>query len=181
MEKTKDDILDTAFNLAKQYEMKSGGCPQCTLAGIFDALGIDNDDVFKAATGLADGIGLTGNGHCGALSGGVLAIGYLFGRDKKDFGDMMKLIEANLLSQKLIERFLEKYGTCRCAELQTSFFGRFFNLLDPNDLQAALQAGMLEKCSTLVGDVARMTTEIILAAQAEKKAPASKAIKETGQ
>ncbi|MFO8047697.1 MAG: C-GCAxxG-C-C family protein [Desulfosudaceae bacterium] len=165
MNKTREEILDTAFNAAKQYEMRSGGCPQCALAGIFDALNIHNDDIFKAATGLADGIGLTGNGHCGALSGGVLAISYLFGRDKEDFGDIMKLVEANLLSKKLVERFMEEYGTCRCADLQTAFFGRFFNLLDPDDLQAALEAGMLERCSTLVGQVARLTTEIILEAQ----------------
>ncbi|MFW5989674.1 MAG: C-GCAxxG-C-C family protein [Desulfosudaceae bacterium] len=165
MDKTKDEILDTAFNAAKQYEMRSGGCPQCALAGICDALEIHNDDIFKAATGLADGIGLTGSGHCGALSGGVLAISYLFGRDKEDFGNIMKLVEANLLSKKLVERFMEEYGTCRCADLQTTFFGRFFNLLDPDDLQAALEAGMLERCSTLVGQVARLTTEIILEAQ----------------
>jgi C_GCAxxG_C_C family probable redox protein len=162
MTKSRDEILDMAFNAAKQYEMKSGGCPQCTLAGIFHALDISNDDIFKAATGLADGIGLTGEGHCGALSGGVLAISYLFGRDKEDFGDMLKLLKANVLSKKLLERFVEKYGTCRCVELQTSFFGRFYNLYDPDELYAAIEAGMLERCSTLVGEVARMTTEIIL-------------------
>ena len=80
----------------------------------------------------------------------------------------MKLVEANLLAKRLVEQFMGKYGTCRCADLQTSFFGRFFNLLDPNDLQAALEAGMLERCSTLVGEVARMTTGIILEAQAKK-------------
>jgi len=165
MKRPKDEILDAAFNAAKQYEMKNGGCPQCTLSGIFDALDINNDDIFRAATGLADGIGLTGDGHCGALSGGVLAISYLFGRDKEDFGDMMKLVEANLLSKKLLERFVEKYGTCRCADLQTSFFGRFYNLYNPDELYAAMEAGMLERCSTLVGEVARMTTEIILEAQ----------------
>jgi C_GCAxxG_C_C family probable redox protein len=113
MEKSKEEILETAFNSGKQHEMKSGGCPQCTMAGIFEALGIENDDVFKAATGFADGVGLTGNGHCGALSGGVLAISYLFGRDKEDFGDMTKLVKANLLTKKLHDKFVEKFGTCR--------------------------------------------------------------------
>ncbi|ABW65989.1 C-GCAxxG-C-C family protein [Desulfosudis oleivorans] len=169
MAASREQVLETAFNAAKQYEMKSGGCPQCTLAGIFDALEVQNDDVFRAATGLADGVGLTGEGHCGAISGGVLAIGYLFGRKKKDFGDMFKLVEANLLSKKLLDRFMEKYGTCRCADLQTAFFGRFFNLLDPNDLNAAMEAGMLERCSTLAGEVARMTTEIILEAREKKE------------
>jgi len=46
-----EEIPELAFNKAKQYEMRSGGCSQCTLAGVFDALGVDDDDVFKAATG----------------------------------------------------------------------------------------------------------------------------------
>lgn len=159
------EISESAFNKAKAYEMQSGGCSQCTLAGVFDALGVENDDIFKAATGLADGVGLTGDGHCGALSGGVLAIGYFFGRKKADFGDMMKLVKGNLLSKKLHDRFVEKYGTCRCFDLQMSFFGRFYNLYDPEQMKAAVKAGMLDTCSTLVGDVAAMTTEIILAAR----------------
>jgi C_GCAxxG_C_C family probable redox protein len=162
------EISELAFNKAKQYEMRSGGCSQCSLAGIFDALGVENNDIFKAATGLADGVGLTGDGHCGALSGGVLAIGYFFGRTKEDFGDMMKLVKANLLSKKLHDRFIEKYGTCRCVDLQKSFFGRFYNLYDPEEMKAAVKAGMLDTCSTLVGEVARMTTEIILEAQAKE-------------
>jgi len=165
MKKSKDEILDVAFNKAKQYEMKSGGCSQCTLSGIFDALGVQNDDIFKAATGLVDGVGLTGAGHCGALSGGVLAIGYFFGRTKEEFSDMTKLVKANLLSKKLLDRFVKKYGTCRCVDLQTSFFGRFYNLYDPDEMKAAMKAGLLETCSTLVGEVARITTEIILEAQ----------------
>ena len=41
-------------------------------------------------------------------------------------------------------------------------FGRFYNLWDPAELKEAIQAGMLEQCSNVVGGVARMTTEIIL-------------------
>lgn len=162
MEKSKDEILDKAFQRAKQHEMESGGCPQCTLAGIFEALDIENVDVFRAATGLADGVGLTGDGHCGALSGGAMAISYLFGRKKEDFPKMMKLIKANILSKKLHDQFVEKYGTCRCTDIQTKLVGRFYNLYDPAEMEAAMKAGMMDKCSTLVGEVARMATQIIL-------------------
>lgn len=161
-------LPELAFTRAKQYEMTSGGCSQCTLAGIFDALGVDDDSIFKAATGLADGVGLTGDGHCGALSGGVLAIGYFFGREKEEFDDMMKLVKGNMLSKKLHDRFVQKYGTCRCADLQTSFFGRFYNLYDPDEMKAAFQAGMLDTCSNVAGEVARMATEIILDAQTKE-------------
>ena len=169
MEKSLNEKLVIAFENAKKYEMKSGGCPQCTIAGVFDALDIENDDVFKAGTGLADGVGLTGDGHCGALSGGVMAISYVFGRDKKDFGDMRKLLKANILSKKLHDQFVEKYGTARCADIQTSLVGRFYNLYDPSELEAAVKAGMMEKCSTLVGEVARMATQIINEEQERKK------------
>ena len=168
-EKSLNEKSDKAFENAKKYEIRGGGCPQCTIAGVFDALEIENDDVFKAGTGLADGVGLTGDGHCGALSGGVMAISYMFGRDKKDFGDMRKLVKANLLSKKLHDRFVEKYGSARCADIQTSLIGRFYNLYDPSELAAAAKAGMMEKCSTLVGEVARMTTRIILEEQQKKK------------
>jgi C_GCAxxG_C_C family probable redox protein len=165
MSRSRQEILDTAFNAGKRNEMSNGGCPQCTLAAVFEALGVEDDGVFKAATGFADGVGLTGDGHCGALSGGVMAISYLFGRDKKDFGDMMKLLPASVLSKRLRDRFVEEHGACRCADLQKAFFGRFFNLYDPAEMQAAFAAGMLDRCSTVVATTARITTEIILDAQ----------------
>jgi len=163
MEKDHHDLLDRAFERGKQYEMRNGGCPQCTLAAVFDVLGLENDSVFKAATAFADGVGLTGDGHCGALSGGTIAIGYLHGRDRKDFGDMMGLVKANLMAKQLRDRFVDKYGTVRCRDLQKRLFGRFYNLYDPEELQAAFAAGMLDTCSNVVGDVARMTVDILLA------------------
>jgi C_GCAxxG_C_C family probable redox protein len=170
-----ENVLNKAFESGKRHEMKSSGCPQCTIAGIFEALGIENDDVFKAATGLADGVGLTGDGHCGALSGGVMAISYLFGREGKDSGDMMKQVPALIMSKKLHDQLVEKYGTCRCADIQTKFVGRFFNLYDPKEMEAAYKAGMVDKCSTLVGEVARMAAKIILEKRESLKEKADQA------
>ncbi|MDY6820364.1 MAG: C-GCAxxG-C-C family protein [Deferribacterota bacterium] len=161
----KKEILEKAFDNAKKHELESGGCAQCCLAGIFEALGVEDDGVFMTATGFADGIGLTGNGHCGALSGGVMAIGYFFGRPKKMFSDMKKQIKACILSKKLHDAFVEKYGTCRCKDLQEKLVGRFFNLYNPKEIAAALEAGMPEKCSSIVGETARMTVHIILEEQ----------------
>jgi C_GCAxxG_C_C family probable redox protein len=170
-----ENVLNKAFESGKQHEMESTGCPQCTIAGIFEALGFENDDIFKAATGFADGVGLTGDGHCGALSGGVMAISYLFGREGKDSGDMMKQVPALIMSKKLHDQFIEKYGTCRCADIQTKFVGRFFNLYDPKEMEAAFKAGMVDKCSTLVGEVARMATKIILEKRESLKEKADQA------
>jgi C_GCAxxG_C_C family probable redox protein len=170
-----ENVLNKAFESGKRHEIRGGGCPQSTIAGIFEALGIENNDVFKAATGLADGVGLTGNGHCGALSGGVMAISYLFGREFKDRDDMMKQVPALILSKKLHDQFTEKYGTFRCADIQTKLVGRFFNLYDPKEMEEASKVGMIDKCSTLVGEVARMATKIILEKRESLRGKAARA------
>ncbi|MFW9785603.1 MAG: C-GCAxxG-C-C family protein [Candidatus Heimdallarchaeota archaeon] len=161
---TKDKIIEKAFELGQKFEKRYTGCAQTTIAAIFQALGIWNDDVFKAGSGLADGLGLTGNGTCGALTGASMAISYLFGRDYKDFGDMYKPMESYRLVKKLHDQYVKKYGNCRCHDVQESLIGRTYNLWDPKDLKEAFQSGMMEQCSKLVGNVAKMATEIILEA-----------------
>ncbi len=174
MSDREEAILQQAFDRAKAHEKASGGCPQCTLAGIFEALDIWDDAVFKSATGLADGVGLTGDGHCGALSGGTMAIGYFFGRSREGFSDVMGQLKACILAKRLHDEFIEKYGTCRCADLQTKLVGRFYNLYDPAEFEAGFKAGMPEKCSTVVGEAARMATRIILEEQKKEKEKAQK-------
>lgn len=147
----KEDIADGAARLAEEYERRCTGCAQTTIAGIFDALGIRNDDVFKAASGLANGLGLTGDGTCGVLLDGAMDISYLFGREWKDFEDMYKPMKSYLLVKKLHDQFVEKYGTCRCSELQKSLMGRTFNLWDRREFKEAMEFGMMNYCSKVVG------------------------------
>ncbi len=162
MGKSKREIANKAAELAEGYEKECTGCAQTTIAGIFDALGITNDEVFKAASGLADGLGLSGDGTCGALVGGAMVIGYLFGRERKDFKDMFKPMKSYLLAKKLHDRFVEKYGTCRCYDLQESLIGRTFNLLDRTEFDEAIKLDMIKHCSKVVGTAAKLATEIIL-------------------
>lgn len=172
MDKSGQDIQDKAFSLAKEYELENGNCAQSTLCGVLEALGMENNDVFRSATGLADGVGLTGEGHCGALSGGAMAIGCIFGRKREDFKRQGKMLKAVILSRQLVNRFKEKYGTCSCRELQTKFFGGFLDLLDQSNFEEAQKRGMPETCSNLAGEVARLTAQIILEQQ-EKEAAKS--------
>jgi C_GCAxxG_C_C family probable redox protein len=164
-----EEMLEAVYQKAKAYELQGGNCAQCSIAAIFEVLGVEDENVIRAATGLADGVGLSGDGHCGALSGGTMAISYFFGRKKEDLGRMGKQIRALLLAKKFYEQFVAEFSTCRCHDIQIKQFGRFFNLYEMEDLKAALQAGMPEKCATLVGKAARMALKIILDEQAKKE------------
>ena len=162
MDGSTEEISKKAFELGRRYEREFTGCAQTTIAGIFAALDIWSDDVFKAASGLADGLGLTGDGTCGSLNGGAMVIGYLFGRETKHFPDRMKPMKSYVLCRTLHGEFVKRYGSCRCYDIQKRLMGRTFNLYDPEELRQAEACGMLEHCSTLVGETAMLTTRLVL-------------------
>ena len=68
----------------------------------------------RMATGFAGGVGDTQQEMCGALSGGTLVIGGLLGRASMGEDDRPALA----LAARYRERFLDEWGTSRCAELQ---------------------------------------------------------------
>ncbi|MGV9174175.1 MAG: C-GCAxxG-C-C family protein [Promethearchaeia archaeon] len=162
MNQSKEQISEKAFELGRQYEQKCTGCAQTTIAAIFEALGIWSEDVFKAASGLADGLGLTGDGSCGALVGASMVISYLYGREKKDFQNIQKPMKSYSLVKELHDKYIEQHGSCRCYDVQEKGFGRTYNLWDPKEMKEAFTSGMMDYCSTIVGEVAKMATELIL-------------------
>ncbi|MDI9643408.1 MAG: C-GCAxxG-C-C family protein [Archaeoglobales archaeon] len=156
------EILEKAFELGQKYEREYTGCAQTVIAAIFDTLGIWNEDVFRAASGLADGLGLTGDGSCGALVGASMVISYMSPREKENFSDQMRPMKAYFLVKKLHDRFVEIYGSCRCHDLQRKLMGRTFNLWDKRELKEASKSGMLDHCSKVVGTTAKLAVEMIL-------------------
>ena len=92
-----------------------------------------------------------------------MAIGYLFERERKDFQDYLKPMKSYEMVKKLHDRFVERFGACRCMDVQKGLVGRSFNLWDPRELEEAEKFGMLDYCSTVVGTAAKIAAEIILA------------------
>jgi C_GCAxxG_C_C family probable redox protein len=70
-------------------------------------------------TGLAGGVGDTRQELCGALSGGVLLIGALYGRTRPDEDDGRCL----RLASRYREQFAGELGTTRCFDLRASGYG----------------------------------------------------------
>ena len=87
MEEKKQELLEKAYKLGFEYEKTYRGCSQCAIAAIHDTLNIREDNMFKAATGLAAGGGLTGIGVCGGYVGGVMVLSQLCGRERSNFAD----------------------------------------------------------------------------------------------
>ncbi len=159
----KDKLLDLVENLGTEYERKFGGCSQCVVGAIRDVAGGVDDSVFKAATGLAGGVGLSG-ATCGALTGGVLVIGSFIGREYHQFADPGKIrFKTFDLSRHLVARFEKEYGSSLCHDIQKKIMGRSYRLFDEKEHNAFIQAGGHDdKCPKVAGKAARWVAEILL-------------------
>jgi C_GCAxxG_C_C family probable redox protein len=156
------ELLQEAYDCGKKNEKSSMGCAQSTLLTIMETLGIENDDVFKSACGLAGGIGLSGDGSCGALTGGAMGISFIYGKERRDFKKKLKSMKAYKLAKEYHDYFIDKYDTCRCSEIQNKLVGRSFNLWSKKDLLLAAKYNMSNHCSGVVGDAAQKAVEIII-------------------
>jgi C_GCAxxG_C_C family probable redox protein len=159
----KEEILQKAYDLAYKYEAERGSCPQCVAAAIMETLKVGDPKTVQAADALAGGTALTTQGTCGALVGGLLAIGAVVGRTYKDFSAGERKRRVFMYSKKLYDKFVEEYGSPLCKDVHMKLFGRTFNLLDPKDYQEFENAGAhVDKCTAVSGNVARWAAEIIL-------------------
>ncbi|MEA3337007.1 MAG: C-GCAxxG-C-C family protein [Chloroflexota bacterium] len=157
------DRAKQAYELGLEYEKTYHGCGQCTVAAVLDALDQFDESVFRAATGIAGGMGLMGDGPCGAYVGASMAFGLLSPRRREFFdGDRENKYGTYAMIQRLRERFLQHYGSFTCRGVQEHVIGRGFDLRDPQDRQAFEQAGAHEdKCPLVVAQAARWAVEIV--------------------
>ena len=157
-------IIERARALGFEYEKTITGCCQCTIAAIQDSLGIRNDAVFKAGSGLTAGGGLSCEGSCGGFTGGVMVMSSVFGRCRQKWdNDRNEKDCAHRMAGALLNRFKQNYGSHICRKIHQCLFGRDF------DLKVAAQRGDFEKlgahvdkCTSVVGEAAAWAVELIL-------------------
>ena len=155
-------IKQKAYDLAYTYEAERGSCPQAVLSAILETLAIGDPQTIQAADGLAGGTALSSEGSCGALVGGMLAIGSVVGRSYKDFSEGKRKRRVFQFAKKLYDRFEEEYGGPLCKTVQTQLFGRSYSLINPQEYEQFEQAGAhVDKCPSVAGNVARWTIEIL--------------------
>ena len=87
-------------------------CAETVLSEIANRHDIQSPLIPRIATGLCSGMARTG-GPCGALTGGILALNLIHGRD-----DVSQSVERNYAAvQELTEQFLSSHGSTQCTEL----------------------------------------------------------------
>jgi len=159
----KEELAQKAYEAGYKYQLEKRCCSQTSLAGLFEALGIQSPDIFKAATGLAGGGALFGDAGCGAYDGGLLLIGMLKGRALDSFTtEETNRFKCFAVGRELHKKFINEYGTVICRDIQTNLFGRPFFLSDRDDYEKAEALGNHAKVSPeVVGKACKWAVEVI--------------------
>ena len=164
MIENKQDLIQKAYDIGFKAEHDYGGCGQCTLIGVFDALGIDNPGLVKAATGQAGGGGRMCDGVCGGYAAGIMATSVIFGRRREAMdGDVDEKVRSIQMAVKLRQSFLKEYDSVICGDIHKEIFGRNYNMWNEVEMSEFDKDGAhTEKCTGVVGKAAAATVRIIL-------------------
>jgi C_GCAxxG_C_C family probable redox protein len=165
MEKAKGvrELAEKAYSLGWEYQKTYRGCAQTVLAALQDTLGLRNDEIFKAATGLSGGGGTSIDGSCGAYAGAILFMSSIIGRERRDFKDAPRVrFQSFELARKLHNRFVGEYGAVICRDIQRKLVGRGYYLGDPDEMKKFDDlGGHATVAPGVVGNAARWTVEIL--------------------
>ncbi|MFO7773795.1 MAG: C-GCAxxG-C-C family protein [Dehalococcoidia bacterium] len=165
--KTKNEIINKAEELGIEYEAKYKGCGQCTFLAIIDALrwgGLEiiprdmEDRLFSGICLLTGGVGLSGDGSCGAVASGALAIGLALGTQRENQDESLFRQNCAIVRNALLNKYYQKYNSLLCKDIQRKFFGKAWDLTRAD--MGAEFLGITEGCVIMEG--AKWATEIIL-------------------
>ena len=137
------DIRKEAEERAFSY-FSSGGfhCAESISRTIVELHGGEPDTVVhKVAAGFRGGLGGTHEDVCGALTGGIVAIGYLYGRTEPG-RDLQKATELTVAFRK---RFLDAFGSTNCEKVIEN-----------------LESSGVSNCQEMTGIAAGLLSELLM-------------------
>jgi hypothetical protein len=167
LKRPKKDIIKKAEELGVEYEAKYKGCGQCTFLALIDALrwgGLEiipedtEGRLFSGICVLTGGVSMTGDGTCGALASGVLAIGMALGIPRESQDDSILRSSCATVQKTIVDKYYREYRSLLCKDVQRKFFGKAWDLTSDEMSQEFL--GITKGCTIM--QTAKWTTEIIL-------------------
>jgi len=143
--KTKKIIMEKAWG----YLNEGWHCSEGILLAVGEHyLGEISPQALRMSTTFQGGVGGTHEELCGALAGGVMVIGALYGRTNSQTNDD----RCKDIATAYRARFLEHFGYIRCADLKEHWIGK---------------KGQ-ETCAELAADAAGMLVDVL---EGEEKLP----------
>ena len=126
-----------------------------------EKLNVGSRDIFRAGSALAGGVALQGD-TCGALTGAIMAIGSLVGRERLE--DKEQLLRSMEPASRVYALFKERIGHTLCWEIHKIRYGKIYRLFIPEESEAFHNMGghSRQGCPEICGIAAKIAAEVIL-------------------
>ena len=120
-----------------------------------------SQEVFKAGSVLAGGVARKGE-TCGALTGAIMGISCLVGREKLE--DKEQYRKAMVVAGRVYDQFREQVGHTLCSEIHKIKYGKVYRLCIREEGEAfhAMGGHGRKGCPEVCGIAARIAAEVIL-------------------
>ena len=143
-------MIETAAQNSRKLFNSGYRCAESVLMAVAESRNIQSDLIPRIATGFCGGLAHT-NGTCGAVSGAILAINLIKGRN-----DATELIEENYKAiRKFIEGFQKQFHSIQCGELTGC------DLRTEEGAKAFKEGNKIEMCLDFTEEATRLTLHIL--------------------
>ena len=155
--------MKTKSEVAVEKLLSGYNCAQAVLYAYGPDLGLDTETALKVATGLGGGMG--GRGEvCGAVTGGILALGLRYGRGGQEEKAVAQ--QAYQKTLELMAAFERVHGSCMCRTLLGGC-----DLRKPEGMQQFKEQDLHHKvCAGCVRTVGEILAEMLDAPTAQAPA-----------
>lgn len=147
----KDNAKEYIEKADKYFSMRYH-CSQAVLAAFSNELGLGEVQALKL--GGCFGGGMCLGEVCGAVTGGLMALGLKFGQS--DIDDLNSRIKANDAAKALLHRFKEENGSYMCRELL------HYDLSIEEERQKAIELNLFRTfCPLMVKSATQITYDLL--------------------
>ncbi len=128
-------------------------CSQAVALAFIDLVNISKEDLLKISSPFGGGM-VRAREVCGAISGGLMILGLLFGYDNDDYDKKAKLYT---IGQEYMKAFKQEFKTLKCYELLDKEEG--FD--SPLPSKRSINFYQTRPCANIIGKAAYILDEII--------------------
>ena len=124
-----------------------------------------NEELIKACSAMP-GVGTRGE-TCGTVSGGIMFLGVLYGRDGTtkpplSYAETKKFVEKMSIATEYGDKYKELKGSTMCRDIHKGVMGKEYEFREFDKLMKFYNEGANTKCQEVVEFAIRLVCDLIL-------------------
>ncbi len=138
---------------AKERFLGGSSCSQSMFSSFAEYYGVDKEVAYRIASGFGGGVAHTG-GLCGAVTGGLMALGLKYGKPRAMTPEEKSVLDAK--AHEFMRRYKEKHNAIECKHLLG------YNVGVPEEKAECMAKGVIKKrCPHFIQYAAEQLEELM--------------------